>query len=135
MGARKLLEKAHSVVKTASKVKKVAGKIKREVSAVPKVLKYVGKKVRKASTLKKLALAAAAPLAPLAYGASHGFRKAKQAAQFAGELGKGAVATKVLGKIGGFTAGTAALPAMVGAFHAKSIGEDWNSLKKKAGVK
>lgn len=126
---RKIKQVAGEGVKAVKTVKKVAGKVKQTVKTagkvvkvakdIPAVLKYGAREFKKASLPKKLALVAAAPLAPVAYGASHGFRKPVKAAKLGYDIATGPWEEAVIKK-------------KISDFHVNSIGEDWAALVKKA---
>lgn len=106
------------------KVKGVARKIKNEGKAAIQVAKHGARSFGKLSGVKKAAVLAAAPLAPLAYMSSHGFRNPKGGAKaLKGAAGSIAKADPV-----GFV-------KAVAPFQAGAVKKDWNALKKKAGVK
>lgn len=111
-----------AVKRLLSKAKRVGRKIKNEGKAAIKVAKYGARSFGKLSGVKKAAVLAAAPLAPLAYGASHGFRKPKKALGVVKDIAVGA-AKQIIG-----------IPGRVAQFHKESVQEDWNKLKKKGKV-
>ena len=122
--ARKIKTQGKAALKTATKVPRAAAKIlKEEGRAAVQVAKHGARSFGKLPLYKKAALVAAAPLAPLAYGASHGFRKPLKTLGVVKDIGVGA-AKQIIG-----------IPGRVAQFHKESIQEDWNAAKKSAGVK
>ena len=112
------------IKRVLSKVKGAVRKIKNEGKAAIKVAKHGARSFGKLSRLKKAAALAAAPLAPLAYMSSHGFRDPKGGAK---ALKGAAGAVAKVDPVGFVKA--------VAPFQAGAVKKDWQALKKKAGVK
>jgi len=119
-----------AIKRVINKVKGAARKIKQQgkvavkaAKAAVKIAKHGARSFGKLPLYKKAAIVAAAPLVPLAYGASHGFRKPKKALGVVKDIGVGA-AKQIIG-----------IPGRVAQFHKESLQEDLNAAKKSAGVK
>lgn len=122
--ARKIKTQGKVALKAATKGARTTAKVLREEGkAAVQVAKHGARSFGKLPLYKKAAIVAAAPLLPLAYGASHGFRKPKKVLGVVKDIGVGA-AKQIIG-----------IPGRVAQFHKESLQEDWDAAKKSAGVK